>query len=133
VTPPPGTPPPGTSPPGRPPASGLDDIEDIDPGLAGERTELAWTRTAVSFAAAGAVLLKYQPAAGVPILVLAAVVWELRRLPRAPGSGRRHDRRLLAITVATAGIAVTALLISFLVPGSPGLHLAAAFDGSGTG
>ena len=34
------------------------DYEDADPGLARVRTSLAWTRTALSFAAVGAVALR---------------------------------------------------------------------------
>ena len=99
-----------------------DDIEDIDPGLARERTELAWHRTAISFAALGSAILKIRPAAGLPILILSALVWELGRLPRAPGSGHARGRRLLLITVAITGISVAALIISFLVPSSGGLR-----------
>jgi uncharacterized membrane protein YidH (DUF202 family) len=39
------------------------DLEDLQPGLARERTELAWTRTAVSFAAVGVAILKTNPPA----------------------------------------------------------------------
>ena len=65
-----------------------DDVEDIDPGLARERTELAWHRTAISVAALGAAILKIRLAAGVTILIISAVVWELGRLSRVPGAGR---------------------------------------------
>ena len=40
------------------------DVEDIDPGLARERTELAWHRTAISVAALGAAILRIGLAAG---------------------------------------------------------------------
>jgi uncharacterized membrane protein YidH (DUF202 family) len=98
-----------------------DDLEDIDPGLARERTELAWTRTAISFAAVGATLLKYRPAAGIPIVILSALVWELGRLPSRPGTGPAHDRRLLLITVTITAISLAALVMSFLGT-SPGLR-----------
>ena len=42
-----------------------DDIEDRDPGLARERTDLAWTRSAISFAALGAAMLHTNAVAGV--------------------------------------------------------------------
>lgn len=37
--------------PGTGDATPADDVGEIDPGLARERTSLAWTRTAISFAA----------------------------------------------------------------------------------
>jgi uncharacterized membrane protein YidH (DUF202 family) len=51
-------PPAGKTPAGKEPA---DDIEYAGPGLARERTELAWTRTAIAFAALGAAILRYRP------------------------------------------------------------------------
>ena len=45
--------------------------EDFDPGLARERTRLAWTRTAIAFAAVGAALLKSHLVAGLTVLGLA--------------------------------------------------------------
>jgi uncharacterized membrane protein YidH (DUF202 family) len=107
-------PPAGKTPAGEEPA---DDIEYADPGLARERTELAWTRTAIGFAALGAALLKYRPVVGLPVLVLSAVVWRLGRLPGTAGAGDVRDRRLLLITVTTVAVSVVALLLSFLGPG----------------
>ena len=113
------SPPAGTTPAGQEPA---DDIEYADPGLASERTELAWTRTAIAFAALGAALLKYRPVAGLLVLVLSAVVWRLGRLPGTAGAGDVHDRRLLLITVSTVAISLVALALSFLGPGIASLH-----------
>ena len=94
-----------------------DDIEDTDPGLARARTELAWTRTAISFAALGGVILRSNPYAGVPILAVSAVIWQLGRLARAPGAGHARPRHLFLVTVAVTGVSLAALVISFL--GSP--------------
>jgi uncharacterized membrane protein YidH (DUF202 family) len=95
----------------KPPA---EDIEDTDPGLARERTDLAWTRTAISYAAVGGAILKYRPSVGLPVLILSAVIWWLRRLPGTPGAGPRHDRRLLLITISITGISVVALVLSYI-------------------
>jgi uncharacterized membrane protein YidH (DUF202 family) len=99
----------------------VDDIEDSDPGFARERTHLAWTRTAISFAALGGAILKSRPLEGIPILALSVLVWELGRLPRASGTRLAQARRLLLITVAITGISLAALILSFLGHGSGGL------------
>ena len=91
---------------------GTDEIEDVDPGLAGARTELAWTRTAISFAAVGAALLRRHPLAGIPVLALSLLIWQLGRLPGSRGTGRAHTRRLQLITAGVTGIALAALVIT---------------------
>ena len=108
------SPPAGKTPAGKEPA---DDIEYADPGLARERTELAWTRTAIAFAALGAAILKFRPVIGLPVLVLSVVVWRLGRLPGTAGAADVRDRRLLLITVTTVGVSVVALVLSFLGQG----------------
>lgn len=99
-----------------------DDIEDTDPGLARERTELAWTRTAISFAALGGLIIKNHPYAGIPILLLSALIWQLGRLARAPTAGRDRSRHLLLIAVAVTGVSIAALLITLLGPESAGFR-----------
>ena len=96
-----------------------DDIEDTDPGLARERTGLAWDRTAISFAALGGAILKNRPYAGIPILAVSALIWELGRLARPPGAARSRPWHLLAITVAITSVSIAALVISLLGP-APG-------------
>lgn len=93
-----------------------DDIGDADPGLARARTALAWTRTAISFAALGAVILKSRPYAGIPILILSGLIWGLGQLTRGPGPGRAQSRRLLLIAVAILGVSIVALAIALYVP-----------------
>ena len=90
-----------------------DDIEDVDPGLARERTELAWTRTTISFAALGGALLKSAPVAGIAVLIFSIVIWELGRLPRTAGTGR-SEVRLRLITAAITTIALAALALDLL-------------------
>ena len=59
-----------------------DDPEEQEPGLARERTTLAWTRTAISFAGLGAVVLKTNWISGLVILAVAPVIWQLGRVTR---------------------------------------------------
>jgi uncharacterized membrane protein YidH (DUF202 family) len=99
-----------------------DDIEDADPGLARDRTELAWTRTAISFAALGGLIIKNRPFAGLPVLVLSALIWVLGRLTSTTGAGQARARHLLLITVAVTGVSITALVITLLGPEASGLR-----------
>jgi len=99
-----------------------DDIEDSDPGLARQRTELSWTRTAISFAALGSAILKSRPWAGIPILVLSALIWKLGQLAGASGTGRSRSQHLLLIAVAVTGVSIVALAIALLGPEPSGLR-----------
>ena len=99
-----------------------DDIEDADPGLARERTELSWTRTAISFAALGGAVLKSRPFAGISILVLSALIWKLGQVARASGAGRARPRQLLLIAIAVFAVSVAALVIALLGPEPSGLR-----------
>jgi len=87
--------------------AGHDDPEDRDPGLARERTALAWTRTAISFAAVGGVVLKRDVVPGLILLAVALVIWELGRLPHhRPG-------QLRLVTVTIVAVSLVALVVSF--------------------
>jgi uncharacterized membrane protein YidH (DUF202 family) len=102
-----------------------DDIEERDPGLARERTTLAWTRTAISFAAVGAAILKSDPPAGAVVLALSMAIWSLGRLAARtrldpldpPGLTRQHTLQL--ITVATTIVSLAALAIALLARSLP--------------
>lgn len=96
-----------------------EDIEDTDPGA--YRAGLGH-RTAISFAALGGAILKSRPYAGIPILVVSALIWELGRLARPPGVRRSRPWHLLVITVAITGVSVAALAISLLGPEPGGLR-----------
>jgi uncharacterized membrane protein YidH (DUF202 family) len=105
--------------PDRAPA---EEIEDLDPGAARGRTELAWRRTAISYAALGAALLRASPPTGGLVLAASAVIWGTGRLARAPrrtGRGGRapleaNQRRLLLITVAVTLVSLAALVLALL-------------------
>ena len=94
-----------------------DEIEDRDPGLARERTNLAWTRTAMSVAAVGGAILKRDIAVGVVVLAMSPLIWALGRLPDHRSMAR--SRRLLLMTVTIIVVALAALVVAFLGHGSP--------------
>ena len=86
-----------TSPPER---------EDADPGLARVRTSLAWTRTALSFAAVGGVALRKDVIAGLLIIASAPVIWRLGRL------AHHRPGRIMLITAAIVAVAIVALVVA---------------------
>jgi hypothetical protein len=94
-----------------------------DPGLARARTRLAWTRTALSFAAIGAIILKRDLAAGFVVLALSGLVWVVGRLAAIPGQVRARPGRLLVIATAVTAVAVVALILALFGPQTGGLRL----------
>jgi len=80
---------------------------DIDPGLARERTALAWTRTAISFAAVGGVVLKKEIVPGLILLCIAPVIWQVGRR-----AYRRPDR-LKVVTGTIVAVCVVALVVAY--------------------
>jgi len=97
-----------------------------DPGLARARTSLAWTRTALSFAAIGGVILKRELAAGFVVLALSCLVWLVGRLAVVPGlrgQVRARPGPLLVISIAVTGVAIAALMLALLGPQTAGLRL----------
>jgi uncharacterized membrane protein YidH (DUF202 family) len=84
------------------------DYEDVDPGLARVRTSLAWTRTALSFAAVGAVVLRKDIIAGLLILAAAPAIWRLGRLDHhLPGRIRLVTATIVAVALVSLVVAVT--------------------------
>jgi uncharacterized membrane protein YidH (DUF202 family) len=82
------------------------EYEDADPGLARVRTSLAWTRTALSFAAVGAVALRKDVIAGLLILATTPVIWRVGRLDHhRPG-------RLRLVTAAIVAVSLVALIVA---------------------
>jgi uncharacterized membrane protein YidH (DUF202 family) len=107
--------------------------DELTPGLAGERTELAWSRTALSMAVVAAAVLQRvweglgTVTARVAVLgILAAsaiawlgALWWAQTAGRASLEGRAvaDPRVLRRVTVATVLVAATALLLA-VVPAS---------------
>jgi Domain of unknown function (DUF202) len=106
---PPGQPAPGQAAPGPSGPSGQPapgPSGQRDPGLARERTSLAWTRTAISFAAVGGVVLKRDIIAGLILLAVAPAVYLVGRLAYSrPG-------KLKLVTATIVAVAVVALVVS---------------------
>jgi uncharacterized membrane protein YidH (DUF202 family) len=105
----------------RGPAEPPEDIEEADPGLARERTELAWTRSSIAFAALGAAILRVRPAAGAPILVFSLVIWSLGHVRREESG--TAARRVLLVTIGVTLLAAVALVVAILGHGSHGIRL----------
>jgi uncharacterized membrane protein YidH (DUF202 family) len=89
---------------------------DIDRGLARERTALAWSRSALSLAALGALLVRIGAETGtgivayplgVLVMSAAGVAWLSGRSGLGPG-GRLRLRRTLALRLIAAATIVTA-------------------------
>jgi uncharacterized membrane protein YidH (DUF202 family) len=77
-----------------------------DAGLALERTSLAWTRTAISFAAVGGVVLKREVIPGLILLAVVPFIYALGRLAYGrPG-------RLKMVTATIVAVALVALVVS---------------------
>ena len=106
---------------GRGARAPADDYDDDDPGLARERTDLAWTRSAIAFFGLGVAVLKLQPAAGIPILAIAGVIWLLGRGMRI-SDPRIASRRVLLVTVAVSALALVCLVLTLAGPSSHGLR-----------
>ena len=109
------------------------DAYEREPGLAAERTELAWDRSALSLFACGAAVVRglpkvtgstAHPAAGVAILLLGGVVWAAglpyaRTRARATRAGRRvvaRRRELLPMALGSAPVGVAAFVIAAFLP-----------------
>lgn len=92
--------------------------EPDDPGIAdpADRTRLAWSRTAIAFAAIGAAMLKLSPVAGVIVVALSMPIWAAVRRT----STMATPRRLRLVTVTVVLVAAAALVAAFLgrSPGS---------------
>jgi uncharacterized membrane protein YidH (DUF202 family) len=112
-----------TAPPAGPPQPG-DDPEERDPGLARERTSLAWTRTALSFAALGGAVLKVNVITGLAILAVAPVIWQVGRVTRSrspvAGLPQVGAARLFLIAIAIVAVSLLCLAVAIFGRSVPG-------------
>ena len=96
-----------------------------DPGLAGERTALAWQRMAMGFTSLAALTLgvaahRHAPAMVVPAAALFAVALVLWRYARRRGtqpSRHARARELAWLSLATVLAAVLAAVLALVRPG----------------
>ena len=96
-----------------------DGHERPDPGLASERTRLAWTRTAIAFAAVGGVILRRELVAGLCVLALSPLVWMLGHYLGHLDQPRSRSVRLLLVTVIVTLVTLVSLIIA-VIGGGPG-------------
>jgi uncharacterized membrane protein YidH (DUF202 family) len=102
-----------------------------EPGLAAERTDLAWNRSGLALLACGAAVLRGFPpanfsarhAVGAVILVLGAFTWalgayEARRRRSRPGIARAVATRgdLLPVALGTTGVGGAAFVLAAFYP-----------------
>jgi uncharacterized membrane protein YidH (DUF202 family) len=83
---------------------------------------MAWTRTALAFAAVGGVILKTSVPAGLAVLATCPLVWAAGRVggpsPRASGTGPKpFVRRFRLVTLTIVVVAVVALAVSVFAHG----------------
>jgi uncharacterized membrane protein YidH (DUF202 family) len=92
-----------------------EEMEDLDPGLAAERTMLAWARTAIAFGAVGGVMLRKEPVAGLIVLAMTPLIWTLGRIVgRRPARPGPLSRRLLLVTVFVVAVSVLGVAVAFV-------------------
>ena len=117
-------------PPGGPSAERVGvATEPTDPGLARERTALAWTRSGLSIAAIGALIARACLSAHLDVLgvliavfmtILALVIWRYgERAYAEPGLSEAARRRrggvLAGLTAATVFTALLAVIVTLAV------------------
>jgi uncharacterized membrane protein YidH (DUF202 family) len=98
------------------------DPED-EPGIGdpAERTRLAWTRTAIAFAAIGAAMLKSSPVGGVIVVALSVPIWAATRRARRAADALATSAGLRLVTLAVVLVALAAVGVALFAPGPASL------------
>lgn len=104
-------------------------VEDLDEGLAAERTELAWGRSLLALFACGAAIAKGVPHAegaqgrpvlGIVVLGIAAMVWvsgmPLRRLEHRSHRPVTAHWPIALVAAGTSVVGIAAILLAVLFP-----------------
>jgi uncharacterized membrane protein YidH (DUF202 family) len=92
-----------------------EELEDLDPGLAAERTTLAWARTAIAFGAVGGAMLRKEPVAGLIVLAMTPVIWALGRfVGRRAARPGQLSRRMLLVTAIVVSVSVLGVAVAFV-------------------
>ena len=98
--------------------------DDPEEAAARERTSLAWTRTALAFAALGGAILKVNLVTGLIILATAPAIWTLGRATRAPSPGPGLPVlgaiRLFVIAVSIVAVSLLCLIVAIFGKSVPG-------------
>jgi uncharacterized membrane protein YidH (DUF202 family) len=105
------------------------DADARDPGLAAERTDLAWSRSGLSLVGCGAIVLRGMArtplssgdiATGVCILALGAAVWVLgawhMRRVRARSHRPTSASDLVPVTIGVGLVGVAAFVVAAFFP-----------------
>lgn len=101
----------------------MHDEPENEPGIGdpAERTRLAWTRTAIAFAAIGAAMLKASPVGGVIVLALSVPVWAATRRAQRAADALATPAGLRLVTVAVVLVALAAAGVVLIAPGPASL------------
>jgi uncharacterized membrane protein YidH (DUF202 family) len=81
----------------------------IDPA---NRTRLAWSRTAIAFAAIGGAMLKLSLAAGLVVLVLSLPIWVVSHYRRGREAAASSPHYLRLVTGTVVIVALAALVVA---------------------
>jgi uncharacterized membrane protein YidH (DUF202 family) len=93
------------------------DPED-EPGIGdpAERTRLAWTRTAIAFAAIGAAMLKSSPVGGAIVVALSVPVWAATRRAQRTADALATDAGLRLVALAVVLVGLAAIGVALIAP-----------------